>query len=129
MRYTAALAILSIAATTGCGDEPATAERVAGEFFAALEKGNAAAACDALSGATRATLERDERAPCPEALGSLQLTDGDVTRARVYVTQARVGLSNGEFAFLGRTPDGWKVDAAGCRPAGKDQPFDCELES
>ena len=129
MRSTA-IALASIAAiASGCGDEPATAERVTGEFFAALQEGDADAACDALSGATRAALERNERSPCPEALASLQLTGGEVTRAQVYVTQARVSLSNGQFVFLGRTPEGWKLDAAGCRPAGENQPFDCELES
>jgi hypothetical protein len=129
MRCTAIATLIVAAIASGCGDEPASAERVTGEFFAALQDGDGSAACAALSGAVRETLERDERAPCPEAVVSLGLESGDVTQAQVYVTQAQVALSNGQFAFLGRTPEGWKLDAAGCAPSEKDEPFDCELES
>ena len=126
----AALTLLVAAAIAGCGGEdPAGAKDVTRDFLAALERGDEDAACAALSPGARAALQSDEEAPCPEALASLGLDSGEVTSAQVYVTQARVALSNGQYAFLGRTSSGWRLDAAGCRPAGAGKPYDCELDS
>ena len=114
----------------GCGGQKGDAAAVARDFLAATEAGDARAACASLAPATRAKLEKDEAAPCAEALGRLDLRAADgVTDTQVFVSEARVTLGNGEFAFLGRTPDGWKVSAAGCRPTAPEEPFDCELES
>lgn len=114
----------------GCGAQEGDAAAVARGFLAAIEAGDARAACASLAPATREKLEKDETAQCDEALGKLDLRAADgVTDTEVFVSEARVTLANGEFAFLGRTPDGWKVSAAGCKPTAPEEPYDCELES
>lgn len=121
--------LLVAAALGGCGGEREDAARVAREFQRSVSAQDSGAACAVLAGATREKLERDEGAPCSEALGKLRLEGSGVTRTDVFVSAARVSLSNGEFAFLGRTPNGWRVSSAGCKPAARDRPYDCELES
>jgi hypothetical protein len=132
MRWMVPALVIAAVAAPGCGgnEEAHEAERVAADFFTALERRDGEAACAVLSTTTRETLRRDERSPCPEAIKTLGLSGGAVREADVYVTQARVTLAGGDAVFLGRTPAGWRVDAAGCStPPTKDEPFDCELES
>lgn len=131
MRLPVAVIVLVAAGLSGCGTDDEDAADVARQFLAAVSEQDGDGACRELSEATRAKLEKDEMSPCAEALETVGLSgEGEVVDTEVYVTEARVSLGNGEFAFLGRTPTGWKVSAAGCRPAGgREQPYDCELES
>ena len=48
---------------------------------------------------------------------------------RVYSTDAAVELLRGDTVFLQDTAEGWRIDAAGCRPQAHGKPADCELES
>ena len=68
--------------------------------------------------------------PCRTAVTELELSGSTVERSTVYVTSALVELRGGDRVFLDKTPAGWKVSAAGCRPeTGEEQPHDCEVES
>jgi hypothetical protein len=122
--------VLVAISLAGCSQESSDAERVTRGFLQALKDDDGRRACAALTNSTRETLEREEAAQCHEAIGSLAVEpNGTITESEAYGAQARVRLSTGEFAFLGRTPAGWRIDAAGCTPAAEDEPYDCELES
>jgi hypothetical protein len=123
-------AVLLAVAFAGCGADEDDAAGVARDFLRSVAAGDAQAACRELAASTLQKLEKDETAPCPEALEKLGVSgDGEVTGAEVFGTAAMVSLSGGDYAFLDRTPEGWRISAAGCRPAGAEEPYDCELES
>jgi hypothetical protein len=118
----------------GCGQGGSRAEirGTTDGFFAALQRGDGAAACARLSADTVAQLISEEQEPCAQAVTSLKLRPGAIRRIQVYMTNAKVDLAGGASAFLDRTANGWRLSAIGCRPAeGKpaDLPFDCELEA
>jgi hypothetical protein len=120
--------------TAGCGNaaDRDRVTEVTQRFFTAVGSGDGAAACDQLGTDTRKTLEDDERKPCREAIGELDLEAGDVVEAEVFATNAKADLDNGETAFLSLTPDGWRISAAGCAPGDGPparEPMDCELEA
>lgn len=119
--------------TAGCGQSAdRDAVRVLTQrFLAAYQAQDGAAACDALSQATRKELEGEEGKACAQALPSLQLDGGAVTRVHVYLTNAKVDLASGESLFLSEERSGWRLSAVGCQPQGKpaDRPYDCELQA
>lgn len=114
----------------GAGDGDERAGEVARDFYAAVAAKDGARACASLGESTVMQLEQDEMAPCTTAVTELKLSGSGVERAIVYVTSAMIELGGGERVFLDRTPQGWKVSAAGCKPQpGEEQPHDCEVES
>ena len=129
MRFRATVVLLAVA-FAGCGSEQDDAADVTRSFLRAVAAQNAQAACGELARSTRKKLEKDEMSPCPEALETVGISgEREVTGSDVFGTAAVVSLSGGEYAFLDRTPEGWRISAAGCRPAGPEEPYDCELES
>jgi hypothetical protein len=130
MRIRAAFAALAVLAG-GCGttDRAPDAAAVAERFHAALEERDGEAACSELSEETASKLERQEGAPCEEAVLELELPrGGTAAETSVYVTSASVLLAEGGTTFLDEGSDGWKVSAAGCDPTAPDLPHECELE-
>ncbi len=120
------------AVLTGCGGAAETggARQVAERFYAAVGAEDGAAACEQLSVTAREQLEQDERKPCPEAVVGLDLSGARAVRTARYVTNAKVDLDGGDSVFLQEAPDGWRISAAGCRPApGQEAPYDCDVES
>jgi hypothetical protein len=120
-----------VLALAGCGtaDDERSASEVVERFQAAIEQGDGEAACAELTEAAASTLEGQEKAPCEEAVLSLDLpAGGRVAGARVFVTSAIVDRVEGGAAFLDKTSSGWRISAAGCEPAEPGQPYDCELE-
>jgi hypothetical protein len=125
-----AAALAACVAVAGCGasGQPDDVAAVAARFHAALARGDAALACAQLAPQTLAKLEQQERRPCAQAILDAELPGGArPADTSVYVTTATVELEHGGRMFLDRFEDGWKVSAAGCRPAGADLPYDCEL--
>ena len=125
---------LAAVALSGCGrgDDRAQARAVTERFFAALERDDGERACALLSPDTRAEVQSQEEKPCREAITGLGLEGARVTRLQVFVGNAKADLADGESVFLGSTPRGWRVSAAGCSPlAGKpaDRPFDCTVQA
>lgn len=125
---------LVLATVAGCArdDDREAVQTVTDRFHAAFEADDGAAACAQLSTDTREALESQEQEPCPEAIGSLQIDGGELSRIQVYVTNAKADLTSGESAFLSHTKDGWRLSAVGCQPVGgkpADRPYDCELEA
>jgi hypothetical protein len=115
----------------GCGttDRAPDAAAVAERFHAALGERDGEAACSELSEETASKLERQEGAPCEEAVLELELPrGGTAAETSVYVTSASVLLAEGGTTFLDEGSDGWKVSAAGCEPTAPDLPRECELE-
>jgi ABC-type glycerol-3-phosphate transport system substrate-binding protein len=126
--------LLAVALLAGCGtsDDQTQARATTERFYAAMRAHDGTRACAQLSQEAIKSLEQQESKPCRAAVRSLQLQGGRVLRTRVYITNAIVDLSGGEYAFLGREPTGWKLDAVGCRfDQGKprDRPADCEAEA
>lgn len=126
------LAVAVAAAITGCagGQDDEAASRSAERFYAAVASGDGKAACEELEQSTRDALEQQEESTCAEAVLSLELSGSQAERATVWVTSAQVRLRRGDTVFLGETPAGWRVSAAGCKPQpGEEQPYECEVES
>jgi hypothetical protein len=130
MRRFAVLAVTALA-VAGCG--PGGAERdargVAERFYAAAQARQGERACDLMTDAARSALADQERAPCRRAAVELELAGGQGGATKVYIDQAQVRMAGGDTVFLSDGPQGWRVDAAGCRPTGADRPYDCEVES
>jgi len=118
----------------GCGrsDDREHATAVAQRFFTAVGSGDGAAACEQLSVDTRKKLEQDERKPCREAIGELDIEPGVPARVHVFLTNAEAELDNGDRAFLSQTHQGWRLSAVGCKPGAEppsEEPMDCALEA
>jgi hypothetical protein len=125
-----AICIVGVAGGCGAGGEDESAGRVAEGFYSAVASKDGPRACAQLSESTLSELEQEEMAPCREAVTELKLSGSTVERSTVYVTSALVELRGGDHVFLDKTPQGWKVSAAGCKPQpGEEQPDDCEVES
>jgi hypothetical protein len=124
-----ALAIACVAGV-GCGaDEERDAAAVTERFYAALDRDDGRAACRQLSATTVDAVERQEKAPCEEAILRLDLPGGAVAaRSRVFLRSASVDLAGGGVTFLEEGPAGWRISAAGCTPSAPGRPYDCELE-
>jgi len=122
-----------LAATAGCGqsDDRATVRTTVQRFLAAYEGDQGDAACAALSEDTRTELESQEKRPCPDAIGEVELKPGAVKHVDVELTNAKVDLAGGESLFLAEEASGWKISALGCKPQGDptNSPMDCELEA
>jgi hypothetical protein len=125
------VAVCALLAQGGCssrGTDEVRAEAV--RFQTALGRSDARAACDQLVPDTRKKLEQDEGRPCERAILELELPRGGSPGATsVEVTSAAVALTSGATTFLDDGPRGWRVSAAGCTPAGRDMPYECELEN
>ena len=125
-------ALLVVLALAGCGqsDDRATVRTVTDRFFNAYEADQGAVACSTIASETRKQLESQESRPCPEAVGSVELSGGAITKVNVQMTSAKVDLASGESVFLSQEQPGWRITAIGCRPTTTptDTPFDCELE-
>ena len=87
---------------------------------------DAEARCDLLAPATLAAFEKDQTAPCSDAVQHLSLDGGAVTSVEVWGGDAQVRMG-GDTLFLTETRAGWRVAAAGCTSRG-DAPYDCEVE-
>jgi hypothetical protein len=125
----ACLLLASALAACGTADRESDVAAVTQRFHAALEAGDGRAACAELSEETVSKLEQQEKKPCSEAVLALRLPKGGTVGATgVYVQSAYADLTQGGTDFLSRGPEGWTISAAGCRPKGADQPYECELE-
>jgi hypothetical protein len=118
----------------GCGtsDDRQQARAVVQRFYDAIDQDRGAEACAQLSEAAASQLESQSGQSCESVVTRLSLDGGPIVAAKVFVTNAKVDLSSGESAFLGRESTGWKLSAIGCKPEkGKprDRPFECELEA
>ena len=132
MRIRRALALVAVVAAgvapSGCGsvsgrEEAATA--AAQRFLDAVTDGDGVAACAVLAPKTVEELEKS--GSCSEAVLDEDLPEpGPVETADVYGQWARVVMPD-DTVFLAVFPDGWRVVAAGCRPAGEG-PYDCVLQ-
>jgi hypothetical protein len=124
--------VIAAGCLAGCGGGARGDVRVVSAgFLQALGRHDDAAACESLSDQARAQLEDDEGKPCEQAIGGLGLQPSTVRRVQVFMTNAKADLGNGDSLFLSQGPDGWRLDAIGCKPeAGKpaDRPYDCALE-
>jgi hypothetical protein len=130
LRLLVAVSLLAVG-VAGCGqsDDRDAVRATTQQFLAAYAADRNEAACQTLSSDTVKELESEEGAPCPDAIGKVELDGGNVVDVEVDVTNAKVDLATGESVFLSEQADGWKITALGCRSAGKpaDEPFDCEL--
>ncbi len=124
----AVLAAGLLASACGTADREADVIAAADGFHAALEERDGAGACAHLTADTAATVEREEKRPCSEAILDLELPAGArAAGAEVYVTSGYADLRGSGPAFLDQGPDGWRIAAAGCSPSSPDRPYDCEL--
>ena len=122
--------MIGVLGACGAGGQDESAARAAERFYSAVSAKDGVGACSELSETTISELEREEMAPCREAVTKLALSGSTAESATVYVSSARVELRGGDHVFLDKTPGGWKVSAAGCKSEdGEERPDDCELES
>ena len=97
-------------------------------FAAAIEAKDGAGACALLTEDAVTALQSQEKKSCEDAILSLDLSGGRAVFVDVADTSAVVDLSEGDRAYLDKTPSGWRIGAAGCKPQ-PNRPYDCELES
>jgi hypothetical protein len=126
----AALVVLAGATSAGCGTggSERDAKGSVGRFYAALERRDAAGACEELTEEAQSALEREQRKPCEEAILSLELSPSTPSNAEVAQTSAIVQTQEGDTVFLDQTSAGWRISAAGCVEV-PGSPYECELES
>ncbi|SEC13783.1 hypothetical protein SAMN04489806_2691 [Paramicrobacterium humi] len=93
-------------------------------FRQAIADGDGQAACELLNDATRVTLGSD----CANAIASEDLPGAasDTGTAEVQGRMAIVQF-NDDTIFLAKTPDGWRITAAGCVPQ-TEGPYQCTVE-
>jgi hypothetical protein len=123
--------MIACLSAVGCGDsaEERDTAAVAERFNAAVDQGDGRAACELLSTTTKGAIERQEKAPCGEAILRLDLPRGATAeKSRVYLRSASVDLAGGGVTFLNEGPSGWRISAAGCTLSEPDRPYECELE-
>jgi hypothetical protein len=121
----------AVLALTGCGrsGDRANVRTVAEGFYAAVHDHDGARACGWLSADARQALEKDESAPCSQAVERLKLSGRRARRVDVYSTEAAVTLRGGDTVYLQDSARGWRIAAAGCRGPAYDKPADCEVQS
>jgi hypothetical protein len=113
----------------GTGADQTQARAAVEDFYAAVHNGDGARACGHLSSDTRSQLTKDESEPdCSKAVLKLSLHGTSAKAVRVYATSAQVDLAGGDTVFLGETPDGWQIDAVGCKRVDSG-PFECEEQA
>ena len=118
MRWMATLLLLA-----GCSDvHLPEVEQVARDFAA----GDPVTRCDLLTDAAVRAVEHEEPTGCAVALEELPPGAGGVVSAQVWGQEAQVRLTD-DTVFLSRTPDGWRVAAAGCEASGGGN-YDCLVE-
>ena len=126
-----AVAVSCLLCVTACAQPTDSdvdiAQATATAFYAALARGDGAAACQALAPQTRAEVEKSAKSSCDTAISAAGLpAAGTIRSADTFGQGARVVLAN-DVVFLSRFGSDWKITAAGCKPQpGK--PYDCDLE-
>jgi hypothetical protein len=118
----------------GCAqsDDRAAVRSVTHAFLTDYAAHHGPAACAALSADARAELVSSEGKRCARAIGALQLDGGRITKVDVRITNAKVDLSSGESVYLGKTANGWRLSALGCKPKDgppSEYPLQCELQA
>lgn len=107
-----------------------SAADVIDQFAAALESGDGEAACELLTPSAQDDIESSRRKPCERGVLELRAIlepHGEAAEVNRAERSAIVTTKGGSAYFLGETPDGWRLGAAGCeRKAG--EPFACEVE-
>lgn len=122
-----AVALGSLLAGCGSSQREAGPSDVAEAFSAAMETGDAEAACAVLAPETLEALVASEGQACAASLGSLELEGGAVVDVAVWGDRAQV-RTDADVLFLTEFASGWFVSAAGCVPQG-DRPYQCEVGS
>jgi hypothetical protein len=131
LRFAGLVACAAGVALSACGTgaDQSQARAAAESFYAAVRSGDGAKACEQLSTDTRSQLTKDESEPdCSKAVLKLSLHGTSAKAVRVYATSAQVDLTGGDTVFLGATPEGWRIDAVGCKRVDSG-PFECEEEA
>ncbi len=125
-------AVVLLAALAGCSaggrGTPSGPVHAAEAFEAALERGDASAACDLLAPPTRDELEQSQGEECATALQQQELpAGGETADVQVFGDEAFARMQ-GDVLFLTNVAGTWMVSAAGCTPQA-DQPYDCEVKA
>ena len=130
-RPVALLPLIALPALAGCGRsrDRAQARSAAEDFYSAVSHHDGAGACARLSSDARMALEQQASSTCARAVLHLDLSGRRAHIVRVYSTNAAVELLHGDTVFLQETRQGWRISAAGCRPQGRGEPADCEVQA
>ncbi|PZS29311.1 MAG: hypothetical protein DLM59_13055 [Pseudonocardiales bacterium] len=115
-----ALVALTACAPAGAASRVAT---TASLFASALHRQDGSAACALLTDAARSSLENDSGQACDKAVLAVK-SDPSGVQVQVWGDEAEARASH-DTLFLDRTAKGWRVRAAGCKPQGKDVPYQC----
>jgi hypothetical protein len=120
-----ATAVALLCAGCATGQRETDSRAAAASFLRAMGGGDTSAACALLATNTRDALEHSDQQPCPQALKSVDISEGAITEAEVWGDRAQARSTAGTL-FLVELTSGWRVSAAGCARAD-DGTYDCLL--
>jgi hypothetical protein len=126
LRRSALASTTLLLALCACGADDTAVAKTASAFGAALAGGNFIQACALLAPATRATIEYQQSAPCPQILRQAGVGAGAVQQIEVWGGEAQARTPSDTW-FLTRTNAGWRVAAVGCVEQAADTPYVCKV--
>jgi hypothetical protein len=123
-----ALALVVVLLLSGCAGGHADAvHETAEEWRQAVRAGDWASACDLMAPVTVEELEKSAKKPCAEALPDEATEPAEEAPEVSAYGKSGQASWRGETVFLGDFDGSWLVWAASCRPAGADEPYDCDI--
>jgi hypothetical protein len=111
-------------------DDPAAGDVVTA-FGRALRQHDGKRACALLGNDTQSRVEQDRKKPCEQGIVEIASDvepDGPLTRVSVSESSGFVTTADGSAFFVGKTPAGWRLSAAGCKRQAGDAPYSCALQ-
>lgn len=115
------VALLAAGCASSAGDP---ARRAAERFTGAVGGEDTATACALLAETARHRLEAATQQACPVALARLPIPHDAPAASQAWGDGAQV-RTGADTVFLREIDSTWLVTAAGCRPTGEQQPYEC----
>lgn len=123
------LAVYTAVGVARHSDDPAAGATVRA-FATALEDGDGPRACSLFTEDAQDEIEQARRKNCAQGVLELRRFIAPIGSPAVVNSAERssiVRMSGGGTYFLDKTPDGWRLSAAGCE-ANVEVPYECEVE-
>ena len=113
---------------TGCGGGPSgdAAQQAAVAFVHAMLGHDGARACSMLTTNAKSSVAGATKVSCEEAILQVDEKNAPAGVVEVWGDSAQVKIG-ADTIFLLSLGNGWRVDAAGCKPAAPHAPYHCDI--